>query len=58
LTGIKAAQPLNRRESHKRGGVKTSAIGIYTRDSTCCYRAKSSLLKNITGKAVLLAINH
>jgi hypothetical protein len=58
LTVIKAAQPLNERGSHKRGGVKISAIGICTRDLTCCYKAKSSLLKYRTSEAVQLAINH
>ena len=45
MTVIKAAQPLNGGESHERGGVKISAIGICTGDSTCQYMAKLSLLK-------------
>ena len=36
MTVIKAAQPLNRRESHTReGGVAKVTIDIETRDSTC-----------------------
>jgi hypothetical protein len=48
---------LNRGESHKGGRVETSAIGIDTRDSTCPYKVKSSLLKYITDEAVQLRIN-
>ena len=36
----------------REGGVIRGAIGICIRDSTCCYRAESSLLKYITSKAV------
>jgi hypothetical protein len=54
LTIIKAAQPLNERGCTQEGRVETSAIGIDTRDSTCRYKAKSSLFKHTKDEAVQL----